>query len=373
MYHLLIVENEANERSLIRYLLTDFSHKVIVSEAQNGKEALEILQSAHHDIIITDVQMPYVNGIELASKAKEMFPDIEIVFISGYDDFSYVHSALILKVANYILKPVDRLDFHKTLNNILNRLDCRSLEQPHLERYTLEGFNDLTEKFCISSNQLPSPPAEPAEEDYLLLQKMNSAVSYKQPELLQTSFYCLMQKYIHRQDVSHIYIRYICTSVLQILTSYGQLFLDNNFEQVAGKIFSFHHFSDICSLLEEYLQKVVADMQQETDSPHYAISKIVEYIQKHYAEPLTLNQLADLVYLSPNYLSNIFVKAMGVNINKYIRHVRIKKASTMLADTNMKIADISSQVGYPNTSYFCKLFQEEFGISPEKFRNANRK
>ena len=370
MYHLLIVENEANERSLIRYLLADFSHKTIISEAQNGKEALEILRSAHHDIIITDVQMPYVDGTELASKAKEMFPDIEIVFISGYDDFSYVHSALILKAANYILKPIDRLDFHKTINNILNQLDCRNLEQPHPERYTQEDFNDLTKKYCTSSTPLPSPPEE---EDHLLLQRMNTAVSYKQPELLQDSFYRLMQKYVHRQDVSHIYIRYICTSLLQILTSYGQLFSDDNFEQVAGKIFSFHHFSEICSLLEEYLQKVVTDMQQETDSPHYAVSKIVEYIQEHYAEPLTLNQLADLVYLSPNYLSNIFVKAMGININKYIRHVRIKKASTMLSDTNMKIADISSQVGYPNSSYFCKLFQEEFGISPEKFRNANRK
>lgn len=370
MYHLLIVDDEASERFLFRYLLKNFYNEITISEASNGKEALDILRSTHHDIIISDIQMPYINGVELATKARELFPDIEIIFISGYDDFSYVQNALLLKAANYILKPVNQLTFHKTINDILNRLDGMSPEYIRSKQSAERNFNDLAENICSSSSSLQSSPEE---DDHALLQKISSAVTVKKPELLTESFYRLMQKYIHQNDLSHIYIRYVCTALLQILTSRGQAFSRDDFDQAAEKIHSFRHFSDIYYLLEEYLQRAVDAMQQNMEASHYAIDKVKAYIQEHYAESLSLNQLADLVYLSPNYLSNIFAKSTGVNINKYIRHVRMEKASALLSDTNMKISDISGKVGYPNTSYFCKLFQEEFGISPEKFRNTNLK
>ena len=80
-------------------------------------------------------------------------------------------------------------------------------------------------------------------------------------------------------------------------------------------------------------------------------------------------QLADMVYLAPSYLSSLFKKETGQNLSKYIKQYRMEKAKELLTGTNMKIVNISEQVGYPNVSYFVQSFREYFGISPQKFRD----
>ena len=107
MYTLLIADDEAHERDLIRFLLRDSKHILHILEAQNGRDAFEQLSNNHVDILLCDIEMPFLNGIELAKKVKEQNPDIEILFFSGYDDFVYVKAALSLKAVSYILKPVD--------------------------------------------------------------------------------------------------------------------------------------------------------------------------------------------------------------------------------------------------------------------------
>lgn len=128
MYTLLIADDEADERTLIRFLLNDFRNTFHILEAQNGRDALELLTNNHVDILLSDIQMPFLSGIELVSQVKEKNPDIEVLFFSGYDDFSYVKAALSLKAVNYILKPVDPDEFHKVLTEIVDRLDSHKIE-----------------------------------------------------------------------------------------------------------------------------------------------------------------------------------------------------------------------------------------------------
>lgn len=89
----------------------------------------------------------------------------------------------------------------------------------------------------------------------------------------------------------------------------------------------------------------------------------------HYSEELGAQQLADMVYLAPSYLSSLFKKETGQNLSKYIKQYRMEKAKELLTDTNMKIVNISEKTGYPNVSYFCQSFREYFGVSPQKFRD----
>ena len=100
MYTLLIADDEADERTLIRFLLNDFRNTFHILEAQNGRDALELLTNNYVDILLSDIQMPFLSGIELVSQVKEKNPDIEVLFFSGYDDFSYVKAALSLKAVN---------------------------------------------------------------------------------------------------------------------------------------------------------------------------------------------------------------------------------------------------------------------------------
>ena len=78
MYTLLIADDEAHERDLIRFLLRDSKHILHILEAQNGRDAFEQLSNNHVDILLCDIEMPFLNGIELAKKVKEQNPDIEI-------------------------------------------------------------------------------------------------------------------------------------------------------------------------------------------------------------------------------------------------------------------------------------------------------
>lgn len=85
-------------------------------------------------------------------------------------------------------------------------------------------------------------------------------------------------------------------------------------------------------------------------------------------EVLSLDVLAEKVFLTPHYLSSIFSQEKGIGLNKYIKKVRMDKAEQLLTTTNMKIGDICEAVGYTNLSYFCKTFRNEYGVTPEKYR-----
>ena len=106
------------------------------------------------------------------------------------------------------------------------------------------------------------------------------------------------------------------------------------------------------------------------DDPVFSkfIKPVIDTIEDHYMEDISAQQLADMVYLAPSYLSSLFKKETGQNLSKYIKQYRMEKARQMLEDTNMKIVCISEKVGYPNVSYFCQSFREYCGVSPQKFR-----
>jgi two-component system response regulator YesN len=94
------------------------------------------------------------------------------------------------------------------------------------------------------------------------------------------------------------------------------------------------------------------------------------YISQHYDEDLSVEALAEKVYLSPGYLSVIFKKETGQNLNSYIRAYRLAQAKCLLETTNMKIVQVCQKTGFTNVSYFCKRFREHFGTSPHRFRMA---
>lgn len=111
MMNVLIVDDEKIEREGIKYLLSMEKGKRSVYEAANGKQALQILRTESIDLLLTDIKMPHMDGLELSRRAKELFPDIQIVIFSGYNDFTFAQEAIRYGVTDYILKPVDRMIF----------------------------------------------------------------------------------------------------------------------------------------------------------------------------------------------------------------------------------------------------------------------
>ncbi len=367
MYTLLIADDETDERTLIRFLLNEFKNTFHILEAKNGREALLLLTDNHVDVLLSDIQMPFLNGIELVRQVKEKNPDIEVLFFSGYDDFSYVKAALSLKAVNYILKPVDPDEFHKLLTEIVDRLDSRKIEFSKSEKYIEEHFHDIAHNMPIKN---PSP-ASIDEDTNLLLHDIESSIKMKQAAHLSEQVHTLLDKYTDIPKLSHIYIRHVCTTLLKMLISALPVQTDEDLQNAVKEIYSFRRFSDIIKMIEHYLDLVINIFEQEQNTSNYAIYQVEQYIRLHYHEDITLNSLADLVYLNPNYLSNVFAQVTGCTLNRYIKQIRMEKAQELLLNTNMKVSDISQAVGYPNTSYFCKSFQKMFGATPERFRQRD--
>lgn len=123
MYKVLIVDDEKLERRGIAFLLKESGFDCEISEADNGIQALEYISNNSVDILLTDVKMPLMDGIELITKVNELERDIKIIIFSGCSDFNYARQAVRLGVSDYILKPVDPEEFSEAVTRIVTELE----------------------------------------------------------------------------------------------------------------------------------------------------------------------------------------------------------------------------------------------------------
>jgi AraC-like DNA-binding protein len=101
---------------------------------------------------------------------------------------------------------------------------------------------------------------------------------------------------------------------------------------------------------------------------HHKISEIASYIHSHYQEPLTLNAVAKRFYISPSYLSRVFVKLTGFHFREYVQVVRIREAEKLLRETKLKVQTISERVGFDHIAHFNRIFKKMTGLSPLRYR-----
>lgn len=122
MYHLLVVEDESLIRRGIRAFI-DFDNLGIgdLFEAENGKEALEVMKNNRIDLILADINMPQMNGLEFCRQAKELDPSVKIAILTGYDYLDYAIQAIKIGVDDYALKPLDRNDIQKLLFHLVEK------------------------------------------------------------------------------------------------------------------------------------------------------------------------------------------------------------------------------------------------------------
>ncbi|GAA3405415.1 AraC family transcriptional regulator [Paenibacillus hodogayensis] len=103
-------------------------------------------------------------------------------------------------------------------------------------------------------------------------------------------------------------------------------------------------------------------------SNHYA-EYVMKWIDQHFHEELNLDQLADLVHLSPYHLSRMFHHATGSTITEHIAARRLREACFLLQTSNLSVKLIGERIGYPNFSYFCRIFKKHMGKSPREYRD----
>jgi two-component system, response regulator YesN len=125
MYKLFIVDDEVSSRYGLRDCIDWIKYGIeVVGEAANGSAAMKLIPSLEPDIVITDVKMPRMDGIQLSVELKQLNKDIKIIFISGYDDFEYLKSALKVDAVDYILKPINPEEMLSVVQKVINMIDA---------------------------------------------------------------------------------------------------------------------------------------------------------------------------------------------------------------------------------------------------------
>lgn len=501
MYRVLVVDDEKLEREGIRFLLSMEEGEWEIYEAANGKLALNELRSHKIDLMLTDIKMPHMDGLELSKKAREEYPGLEIIIFSGYGDFSFAQEAIRYGVTDYVLKPVDPDRFHGTIQKIQAAITSRKdkeqqsmKEKSFLQQYFLlsfiysgdqerlkdaEGIADLAmwkewhcailiesdEAFFESAND--EVPEEIMEElrrsffylnlngrqslllfkdvycDYVLvaknvytllkrlhpvrfhlavsrrfdgyqelpdimeqleqqmeekfyhpekhvfsneddvlklsvgevqdsqiMQMISEDITRKDTDQLRKHFACLKEKYHDNTQYSAMYIKFVFSNVIQELFQENQFSGERRLEHEIERLYNCRNIMEILEVTEDNIKEYEAFLDRSMSSSRNEVAAVKNYIYQHYEEDLNLEMLAEKVYLSSGYLSFIFKKETGMNLNRYIRVFRMEKAKELLCSTNMKVAQVSERVGFANVSYFCRSFREYYGSSPESYRKG---
>ncbi|RAK07832.1 AraC family two component transcriptional regulator [Halanaerobium saccharolyticum] len=165
-------------------------------------------------------------------------------------------------------------------------------------------------------------------------------------------------------------------SCLQLIYSLSKMAVEWNYHleilELENKIQNCNNLNE----LENYIMKFIEQISESVSSrkkieKENYIKSVCDYIDNNYYNDLSLDEIADHVYLSPNYLANIFKERMDKTILNYLTEIRIKKAKELLLNSQLKIYEISEKIGYKSSNYFSQVFKKHTGYSPVEYRQNN--
>lgn len=129
LYRMILVDDEEEVRKgIIRKIDWEALGFQVVGDAENGQDALEKIEQLEPDVVMTDIRMPYMDGLTLTSWIRQKYPSVKVLIFSGFDDFEYAQQAIKLNVTEYILKPVNVEELTRILNKVRENLD-QEIEQ----------------------------------------------------------------------------------------------------------------------------------------------------------------------------------------------------------------------------------------------------
>ncbi len=399
----LIVEDEVLVREGLKSVIGwDKLGMEVVGDAANGRQALEIYERERPDIVLTDIRMPVMDGLELIARIREEDKKTGIVILTCYEEFGYLQEALRMGVSDYILKlKMKPAEIEAAMAKVKKKLDedeengagpdgaeeFRLQKEEELKRYIF--YHQVSIGFFRSR-----------------MERLNLAVKEKDMVLLRVVIQRYEKARLNIMDDRGMLIRFVILNTTEeIMEKYGGgetiqegpdcflLFMNvvndpkdedswmekmqkeishvlSNFmgvRTVWGVSSVFQSFTELPDKYQECCQK----MQDERVDLSVEIFEAVRYIEENLTQRLTLNQVASSINLSPNYLSSLFKKELGVGFVDYITEKRVERAKELLENTGLRTYEVAQQAGFVDESYFSKTFKRLTGKRPSAFRKRN--
>lgn len=326
----------------------------IIGTANNGKEALEFVVNHEVDIVMTDIRMPEMNGLELIKNIREKRPDIRCILLTGYQEFEYAREALRYGAAAYLLKPIDEDELCELIKDIGKNYEKNKISSLKQELMKNDIYNI------------------PYEIERRLVNCIICGDSVNIPEIINEIFKEFSNLNIELERFLLV-LRDILALIRRNVTEMGYDISEFNDEikTFFEKSYFIDDMKDIIIIILVNLCKNISALNLSGCKAF--ILKVKQYIDENYCEQLTLNMISDKFYIHTSYFSRLFKKETGENFIDYLTKKRIDESKKLLLGTRLKIYEISERVGYKNSKYFSQLFEKYIGVTPKEYRNIKNK
>lgn len=424
MYKLMIVDDEYMILEGLKRLL-DYKalNLEIVYAANNGLEALDYLENREVDVIVTDISMPGMTGLELIGQIKQKSPDIDVVIMSGYQEFDYARQAVSLGVKDYLVKPINKLELRQALEAIVEQ---KSKEHPRTQEFLngqavridelkkelqSEDIYFVVSKIPLTQTFITKPYQQGKQTFYLALtnQPQTGEVLYQEMLTEETVFTDLMeniklshfygystnkrsrqlpdydelQQSIQSGDIQRLLeqlpklkeevrqetpaVHLVKQFFIQILRDTYQLFKQSN----SDKMQTLYTEVNQSETLDDLVNLATNKLHSLTEAYRYNshVKQVIDIIRDQYQEELTLKLVSERLFLNAVYLGQIIKKETGFTFSELLNQERIHAAQRLLLTTDDNIEEICFKVGYTNIGYFYKIFKRFCNESPKSYRS----
>ncbi len=178
----------------------------------------------------------------------------------------------------------------------------------------------------------------------------------------------LLGQFAEKEEFSVIYVKYLCAEIIR--KAFEPLSDSTpDFKEWVERIFKSGNLDELRGIVQAAAESIgKSHGSMEEDNTKKAIQAVKKLVDMNYMQDISLEWVAEKVYLAPTYLSHLFKKETGQSLIKYLTNYRLEKARELLTNTNIKINDIAGKVGYQNASYFSLIFKSYFGVTPARYR-----
>ena len=221
MYKVILVEDEKTVRDSIRKCIDWGAYGFLfVGEAANGEQAIEIIRETGCEVVITDIRMPFMDGIELCRILRTLYPGIKIIILSGYMEFQYAQEAIRYGVCEYLLKPVTPAKLVSTLLGLKEKLD-EEIQASSM----MENLFDKVKRYEANGLQQPSTEmkAKDLEEELHYDPELLTFLKHGMPEEIDGFLQRYAKRGREREQTSYVYASW---QAIQMLTACTQVVRD---------------------------------------------------------------------------------------------------------------------------------------------------
>ena len=371
MFKVLLIDDEDPARNMLD-LLIDWEKNDIskVYKAENGHQGFELYCKYHPEIIITDIQMPVMDGLTCIKKIQQLEEHPYFIILSCHESFSYAQEAIRLGVKDYLIKDMlTQKQLTQCISLAKQSLTSNKPEKQHLfhtnEIFERDSDTVLQSLYPVYLNKVENQISR--LQQCMMTQEYSEASDivrklYKNPfdGLIKYHFLNYINEFVHHQ---------ICLKCETLHISPAEI-LDTFVKSSDDLLLSSENADESLEIICNWFSKL---SNYESDSQDYSfrVKNIISYLQENYYQDISLQDIATQFHVHKVYLARSFKTETGKTLNEYIHYLRIEKAKLLLKITSDKINDIGFTVGYNSPQSFFSMFKTYTGQTPSEYRNHN--